>query len=278
LEKEFPAGIAYAAPDSADLFVSAASLRATFDDAAVAKLIPVADAIVDLDLGGSRITDAALPNVAKMPRVSRLRLENTTVTDQALAPLKQMPKLESLSLYGCPITDAGLPALAEIPSLKHVYLGATKVTPQGLAALKQKAPHLDIVMPPDPKDFPQEVVKAAATPDPNAKPTYFSKVIHPILQKNCVICHNPKRLSGDLDLTSYATLSAAGDATNQVLVPGNAQDSVLIQRLTLPVDDKSHMPPKRRPQLKPEEIALLTKWVADGGKEDPAGAPKKANP
>ncbi len=268
LAREFPAAVNFAAPDSGDLFVSAASFQATFDDAALAKFAPIADAVVDLDLNGSRVTDAALPEVVKMKNLDRLRLENTAVTDAALPSLKQLPKLQSLSLYGCAITDAGLPALAGIPTLKHVYLGATKVTPEGVAALNQAAPQLNIIMPPDPRNFPKETAKVAPTPDPNQKPTYFSKTIQPVLAKNCVICHNPKRLSGGLDLTTYAALAAAGDATNQVLVPGNAQESMLIQRITLPVEEKGHMPPARRPQLKPEEIALLTKWVADGGKED----------
>ncbi len=42
----------------------------------------------------------------------------------------------------------------------------------------------------------------------------------------------------------------------------------MIKRIKLPLDEKGHMPPKRRPQLSPEEIALLTKWVADGAKEN----------
>jgi len=141
-----------------------------------------------------------------------------------------------------------------------------------LEALKQQKPGLEIIMPPDAKNFPKVAVKrpvSATEPDPNEKPTHFTKVILPVLRKNCAVCHNAERQSGDLNVTTFAALTSAGDGVNEnVIVPNDPVESLLIKRIKLPLDEKGHMPPKRRPQLTPEEIALLTKWVTDGAKEN----------
>ncbi len=271
INQQFPSLAALAGKDSADLMLSTAAVRTGFTDMDLSKLLPIQDAVVDFDLGGSGVTDRGMPVLAGMKRLTRLRLENTSVTDAGLAALQALPALQSLSLYGCAVTDAGVDALAGLPALQRIYLGGTKITPQGLDALKQKRPGLEIVMPPDASKFPKVVVKkpAATEPDPNEKPTHFTKVILPVLRKNCAVCHNAERMSGDLNVTTFASLIAAGDGVNEnVIVPNDPVESLLIKRIKLPLDDKQHMPPKRRPQMTPEEIALLTKWVADGAKEN----------
>lgn len=272
LNQEFPSLASFAGKDSTDVMVSTAAVRGGFKDDDIGKMAPVSGAVIDLDLGGSGVTDGGLSVLPPMGRLTRLRLENTAVTDAGLSALKSLSKLESLSLYGCAITDAGVPALADIPSLKRIYLGATQITPQGLEALKQKRPGLEIIMPPDAKNFPKVAEKKAASataPDPNEKPTYFTKVILPVLRKNCAVCHNAERMSGDLNVTTFVALTSAGDGVNEnVIVPNDPVESLLIKRIKLPLDDKGHMPPKRRPQMKPAEIELLTKWVTDGAKEN----------
>lgn len=270
INKQFPSLASLAGKESADLMLSTAAIRTAFKDEDLGKLAPVNEAVVDFDLGGSGVTNKGLAALSGMKRLTRLRLENTAVTDGGLPALQDLPDLQSLSLYGCSVTDAGVEGLAGIPALKRVYLGATQVTPQGIEALKQKKPGLEVIMPPDASKFPKVVAKPSATaPDPNEKPTHFNKVILPVLRKYCAACHNAERTSGDLNVTTFATLIAAGDGVNEnVIVPNDAAESLLIKRIKLPADDKQHMPPIRRPQMKPEEIALLTKWVADGAKEN----------
>lgn len=270
INTQFPSLASLAGKESADLMLSTAAIRTAFQDEDLAKLAPLNDAVVDFDLGGSGVTNKGLAALSGMKRLARLRLENTAVTDAGLSALQDLPDLQSLSLYGCSVTDAGVEALAGIPALKRVYLGATQVTPQGIEVLKQKKPGLEVIMPPDASKFPKVVAKPSATaPDPNEKPTHFNKVILPVLRKYCAVCHNADRMSGDLNVTTFATLIAAGDGVNEnVIVPNDAVESLLIKRIKLPIDDKQHMPPKRRPQMTPEEIALLTKWVADGAKEN----------
>lgn len=93
----------------------------------------------------------------------------------------------------------------------------------------------------------------------------FAGVILPILQERCVMCHGGTKAKGDLRLDSHASILAAGDGT--VVVAGQPEASKLIKALKLPLEDDDHMPPKGKPQLTPEQIALLSWWVETGAKE-----------
>ena len=45
---------------------------------------------------------------------------------------------------------------------------------------------------------------------------------------------------------------------------GDALNSHIIQRASLPLENKEHMPPKGKPQLTTDEIALLSAWINEG--------------
>jgi len=49
-----------------------------------------------------------------------------------------------------------------------------------------------------------------------------------------------------------------------VIEPGKADASEMIKRLTLPLDDDDHMPPKEKKQLTAAEISLLHWWINTG--------------
>ncbi len=108
-----------------------------FDDAALAKLAPLAANIRWLDLSGTRVTDAGLQQVAAMPNLKRLHLERTAITDAGLGKLSGLASLEYLNLYGTGISDAGVAKLETLPKLKHLFLWATKVTPAGAKAFAE---------------------------------------------------------------------------------------------------------------------------------------------
>ncbi len=112
-----------------------ASLAATnFGDAELARLSPLKNNLVWLDLAGTRVTDAGLASVAGMPYLKRLHLERTAVSDAALACLSGLRQLEYLNLYGTSVTDAGLEQLKPLGKLRQLYLWRTKVTPAGAKA------------------------------------------------------------------------------------------------------------------------------------------------
>jgi mono/diheme cytochrome c family protein len=113
-------------------------------DAQLALLVPVATQVYELNLAGSKVTDAGLEQVGKLANLRRLHLEKTAVTDAGLAHLKNLANLEYLNLYGTAVTDAGLANLAGMKNLRSLYLWQTKVTPDGAAALKKSLPTVNV--------------------------------------------------------------------------------------------------------------------------------------
>lgn len=88
----------------------------------------------------------------------------------------------------------------------------------------------------------------------------FDDLIEPILKSKCIGCHNPDKIKGELILTD--SLSIAKGGKNGALFNFTQPDlSLLLERIHLPLDDKKHMPPKGKPQLTPEEEALLLAWI-----------------
>jgi len=93
--------------------------------------------------------------------------------------------------------------------------------------------------------------------------SFYAKHINPILDANCVTCHGEDETKGGLRLDSYESLMKGGK-DGPVIVPGSADKSVLLQRVTLPPGHKQFMPAEGKPPLKPEEIAWLSAWVQQG--------------
>jgi hypothetical protein len=112
------------------------------DDAKVAAILPLKENIVQLELGRTVITDAALKTVAQLPRLVSLDLRQTKITDAGLESLIGLKKIETLNLYGTEITDAGLKHLAKLKSLKNVYLWQSKATEAGVKQLNAAIPGL----------------------------------------------------------------------------------------------------------------------------------------
>jgi uncharacterized membrane protein len=124
------------------LNVHATNALDRIDDAAVRVLEQVAAQVLWLDIGGTRVTDAALESVARLPNVTRLRLQNTAVTDEGVARLAGLAHLESLNVFGTRVTDTALEPMAAMKSLRTVYVWQTGVTADGVARLKAARPTL----------------------------------------------------------------------------------------------------------------------------------------
>ncbi|BCS32413.1 hypothetical protein TBR22_A16270 [Luteitalea sp. TBR-22] len=91
----------------------------------------------------------------------------------------------------------------------------------------------------------------------------FDGVALRVLERHCTACHNPGKRKGDLAMDTHAGVMAGG-VSGPVVIAGVAAESELLRRLHLPLDDKKHMPPKGRPSLTDDEMAVLTWWVAAG--------------
>ena len=88
----------------------------------------------------------------------------------------------------------------------------------------------------------------------------YTNVIRPILEQKCTSCHNPDKLKGELILTDPQSILKGGKS-GKLIVAGNPQMSLLLQRVHLPMEEKKHMPPSGKAQLTLQEISLLTLWV-----------------
>ncbi|KYP13317.1 FN3 associated domain-containing protein [Flavihumibacter sp. CACIAM 22H1] len=92
----------------------------------------------------------------------------------------------------------------------------------------------------------------------------FDHVIKPILDAKCVSCHNTGKAKGELVMETAASLLRGGK--NGLLWDTTAREyGLLLQRVHLPMNHKEHMPPKGKPQLTEEEIAILYHWIRTGG-------------
>ncbi|MBL9133431.1 MAG: hypothetical protein JNG86_19625 [Verrucomicrobiaceae bacterium] len=114
------------------------------DDAKVENILPLKENIVQLDLGRTVITDAALKTIGQLPRLVSLDLRQTKITDAGLEALKGLKKLQSINLYGTEVTDAGIKHLAGIKSLKNVYLWQSKATKAGVKQLAAALPGVKV--------------------------------------------------------------------------------------------------------------------------------------
>lgn len=91
----------------------------------------------------------------------------------------------------------------------------------------------------------------------------FETLVQPVLTEKCVGCHGGEKMKGDLRLDTFDHLMAGG-GHGPVLDPGSLEDSELLRRLRLPLDDDDHMPPEGKPQLTREELRLIQWWVQSG--------------
>ncbi len=92
---------------------------------------------------------------------------------------------------------------------------------------------------------------------------FYSEVVQPILNQNCKSCHNPRNLKGELNLTNFEELLKGGE-DGEVLKAGNPELSALFAKMSLPLDDEDHMPPKEKRQPSKEQIELIKTWIATG--------------
>ena len=102
--------------------------------------------------------------------------------------------------------------------------------------------------------------------------SFFNAKVRPILSEHCFRCHVEKE-KGDLNLLDLENLLAGGESDLPAVVPGKPAESHLFTLISSEEDDE-RMPPKGD-GLKDEQIAILEKWIIQGGKLDKE--PKKVS-
>ncbi|WP_197455389.1 DUF1553 domain-containing protein [Stieleria neptunia] len=90
---------------------------------------------------------------------------------------------------------------------------------------------------------------------------YF-KDIRPLLEERCYDCHQGQKAQGDLRLDDHASVLVGGESDGPAIVPGKADASALLDRITSQ-DEGIVMPPTGDP-LSDDQIDRLTRWINDG--------------
>ncbi len=108
------------------------------------------------------------------------------------------------------------------------------------------------------RPFSEPVLSVSAT---DTTPAY-AQLIQPLLDAKCARCHHPKEKYGGLDLSSAEGLQAGGWG-GRTLVAGQAAESQLFRRVSLPADHPKFMPTSG-PAFTSDQVRLLEGWIATG--------------
>ena len=93
----------------------------------------------------------------------------------------------------------------------------------------------------------------------------FNRQIRPILSETCYQCHGPdqNKRKADLRLDLREGLFRSADGTT-IVVPGKPDESELVARISSDDAELRMPPPRHGSGLKPEQIELIKRWVAEG--------------
>jgi WD40 repeat protein len=95
----------------------------------------------------------------------------------------------------------------------------------------------------------------------------FYKDVRPIFQQNCNGCHQPAKASGGYVMSAFAQLLNKGESDKPGVVPGKPAESNLVSQIS-PQNGKKAPMPRGRDPLTEREVAMVTKWIAQGAKDD----------
>ena len=90
----------------------------------------------------------------------------------------------------------------------------------------------------------------------------YNTQIKPLLNKNCIVCHGGVKKASGFSLLFRHEAVAPAKSGKPAIIPGDADASEMIRRLTL--TDPDERMPLDHPALKPDEIDLLRKWIDQG--------------
>lgn len=145
LQQAFPGALSYESRTATTLRFNAAGLGRDFGDAQLAKLADVGEALAELDLSSTAVTDGAAATLKRFLNLRVLRLGYTTVGDTTVTALKALSKLEVLVLTGTQTTPASLAVVGRLGALKRLHMGDG---PLAEAAIAAKLPVVDPGSPP----------------------------------------------------------------------------------------------------------------------------------
>ncbi len=93
------------------------------------------EAIEELNLNGSRVTNGGLEHLAKLPNLKKLDVRNSPVDQHGAKAMGALTSLEELRLDGGEMTDEAMAGMSAIPALKVLEISNVRLSPDGWAQL-----------------------------------------------------------------------------------------------------------------------------------------------
>ena len=91
------------------------------DDAALVRLDPIAELIVEAELARTPVTDAGLAAVGRWANLRSLDLSRTRVSSQGMVALAGLSRLEALNLTDSAVDAAGIETVRAFPALRRLW-------------------------------------------------------------------------------------------------------------------------------------------------------------
>ena len=110
------------------------------------------------------------------------------------------------------------------------------------------------------------------------RPVEFERDVYPILEANCIACHNVTVSEGDLILENIAAILKGG-GSGPAVIPEKPDES-LLYKLARRSEDPV-MPPtpndRQAKELNPKQLGILRQWIIEGAKAGAATTSKAMN-
>jgi len=107
--------------------------------------------------------------------------------------------------------------------------------------------------------------------------TFYGARIQPLFAGHCVTCHGQNKHKAGLRLDSFAAVIRGGKHGPVVKV-GDAKNSELFRRVTLPPMDDDFMPAEHKRPLSPDDVKLIELWISNGASATQSADAIKAAP
>ncbi len=92
----------------------------------------------------------------------------------------------------------------------------------------------------------------------------YKAQIKPLLAASCIKCHGEGKAKADYRMDTRDHALTAGDSGEQPIVPGKADESLLVKVIEGKGEYKESMMPPKGSLFSPEQVALVRKWIDEG--------------
>ncbi|MDX1616308.1 MAG: c-type cytochrome, partial [Candidatus Promineifilaceae bacterium] len=119
-------------------------------------------------------------------------------------------------------------------------------------------------IPTDPDEVEAQEAEEEAEEEAVGEVVSFSEDIMPIMEFRCIDCHGS---DGGWDAATYELFMNSGDNA-PVVIPGEPDNSLLVQKLKATHDEGDPMPPPPIRPLSEAQIQLIVDWIAAGAPDN----------